>query len=568
MVEYAKYILKLNSHQQQQDTPEEDDESCSEPDITDIASKDPLADLTPSEKETLWRCRWRCGMKVPQSLPKLLLSFSWAERDNVSQVHLLLDTWGTVPYTVALELLQERHPDPTIRQFAVQSLDSTLADHQLAKFMLQLVAILRLETSLDNALVRMLLRRSLASHTVGSALFWHLRAEEHRWPNPERASAILEAYCRGCGLEVVKQLVRQTAFIHTLTNLAQEVTQAHRCQEEQTNELQRQLQHRQLQQHQHLHHLPSPVIPGVDLGDLKPDQCRVMKSATRPLWLVWDNPHPMANHYTNTTSLILKRGDDLRQDMLIIQVVSTMGQIWHSEGLDLRLMPYTCLATGNNSGIIEVVRNARTVYNIQRETFFGAIQLHTCKLFQWIKMNNKGVKLDRAIENFSMSCAGYSVATFVLGIGDRHPGNIMINTDGIIFHVDFGHILGNFKKKCGVKREWAPFVLIPDFVQVISKGADNPKESKQFRRFQELCGEAYLALRKHRTFLITLFSLLVSAGMPELQCVDDIEYVRKMLALDMTEKEASRFFHSRFSAASQGAWTYKVDWFFHSMRNR
>ncbi|KAK4299295.1 hypothetical protein Pmani_028436, partial [Petrolisthes manimaculis] len=322
-------------------------------------------------------------------------------------------------------------------------------------------------------------------------------------------------------------------------------------QEEQTNELQRQLEHL----HQHLQNLPSPVIPGVDLGDLKPNQCRVMKSATRPLWLEWDNPHPMAEHYTYTTSLIFKRGDDLRQDMLIIQAVSTMGEIWHSEGLDLRLMPYTCLATGNNSGIIEVVRNARTVYNIQRETFFGAIQMHSCKLLQWIQMHNKGSKLDLAIENFSMSCAGYSVATFVLGIGDRHPGNIMINTDGIIFHVDFGHILGNFKRKCGLKREWTPFVLISDFVQVIAKGAGNPKESDQFHKFQQLCVDAYLALRKHRTFLITLFSLLVSAGMPELQCVHDIEYVRRMLALDMNETEAIRFFHDCFSSASEGAWT-------------
>jgi phosphatidylinositol kinase/protein kinase (PI-3 family) len=34
------------------------------------------------------------------------------------------------------------------------------------------------------------------------------------------------------------------------------------------------------------------------------------------------------------------------------------------------------------------------------------------------------------------------VVQHVLGIGDRHPSNIMIKRNGNLFHVDFGHFLG------------------------------------------------------------------------------------------------------------------------------
>ena len=45
----------------------------------------------------------------------------------------------------------------------------------------------------------------------------------------------------------------------------------------------------------------------------------------------------------------------------------------------------------------------------------------------------------------------------------------MVTKDGQLFHIDYGHFLGNFKSKFGVKREFVPFVLADDFTLIIER---------------------------------------------------------------------------------------------------
>ena len=154
--------------------------------------------------------------------------------------------------------------------------------------------------------------------------------------------------------------------------------------------------------------------------------------------------------------------------------------------------------------------------------------------------SNLADNLNLVHRNFMMSSAGYCAATYVLGIGDRHNDNYMIRKDGCFFHIDFGHFLGNFKSKFGIKRETAPFIFTMAMKFAIGQ---------RFGEFESLACDAYMILRKHANLLITMFSLMVSSGMPELQTDDDISWLRDMLMLDSADEAAADHFKRKIEEA-------------------
>lgn len=61
--------------------------------------------------------------------------------------------------------------------------------------------------------------------------------------------------------------------------------------------------------------------------------------------------------------------------------------------------------------------------------------------------------------------------------------------------------------------------------------------------------------------------MMLPSGLPELTCVGDLEYVRKTLAVELSdEEEALNYFNAKFNEAYNGAWTTKIDWFAHWFR--
>ena len=110
--------------------------------------------------------------------------------------------------------------------------------------------------------------------------------------------------------------------------------------------------------------------------------------------------------------------------------------------LPYRMIPYGCLSTGDQVGLIEVILNASTIAKIQKKSRGARGAFDKKVLLAWLReKNSSGHQLDKAIENFTLSCAGYCVATYMLGIGDRHSDNIMICENGQVSQLGEGGVV-------------------------------------------------------------------------------------------------------------------------------
>ena len=132
------------------------------------------------------------------------------------------------------------------------------------------------------------------------------------------------------------------------------------------------------------------------------DKCKSMDSKKVPLWLVFENNDPDGDPIT----VIFKNGDDLRQDLLTLQLLRVMDKMWQAEGLDLEMLPYGCVATGDELGFIEVVLNSDTISNIQK-SYGGATSAFSKEpLKDWLEKENKGKDWKPIVDRFVRSTAG------------------------------------------------------------------------------------------------------------------------------------------------------------------
>jgi FKBP12-rapamycin complex-associated protein len=175
---------------------------------------------------------------------------------------------------------------------------------------------------------------------------------------------------------------------------------------------------------------------------------------------------------------LLKGHEDLRQDERVMQLFGLINACLNYDRLTsergLNIIRYSVLPLSNNSGLIEwvqscdtvnqLIRNYREENEIRLLTEMRLLQsksrsydklplLKKVELFQqvldettggdlskimWLKSQTSDIWVERRA-NFTKSLAVMSMAGYILGLGDRHPSNLMIQrVSGNVVHIDFG----------------------------------------------------------------------------------------------------------------------------------
>ncbi|KFZ68244.1 Phosphatidylinositol 4,5-bisphosphate 3-kinase catalytic subunit delta isoform, partial [Podiceps cristatus] len=405
------YALSCDSHEQKLQ-------------LKEILERRSHTELYEHEKDLVWKMRYDIRDQYPQALAKLLIITKWNKHEDVAQMISLLQTWPELPVLNALELLDFSFPDRYVGSFAINSLKK-LTDHELFQYLLQLVQVLKYESYLDCELTKFLLDRALSNRKIGHFLFWHLRSEMHVPAVALRFGLILEAYCRG-STHHMKVLMKQGEALNKMKALNDFVkVSSQKATKPQTKEM----MHVCMKQETYLEalsHLQSPLNPNIILAEVCVDQCTFMDSKMKPLWIVFNNEETGGGG----VGIIFKNGDDLRQDMLTLQMIQLMDILWKQEGLDLRMTPYGCLSTGDKTGLIEVVMHSDTIANIQlnKSNMVATAAFNKDALLNWLKSKNPGTSENKS--ELHRSCKQHSK---LRGIGDRHSDNIMIRETGQVW---------------------------------------------------------------------------------------------------------------------------------------
>lgn len=136
--------------------------------------------------------------------------------------------------------------------------------------------------------------------------------------------------------------------------------------------------------------LKLPLASNREVTGIYNDHATIFKSAKSPMLI----PFKQKNH--EKYNVIWKVGDDLRQDQLVLQLVTLMDKLLRKNGLDLKLTPYSVIATSVDNGFVECVTPSSALSAIIAK---GDIQ-------GWLKKHANGdMRLfTEAKQNFIKSC--------------------------------------------------------------------------------------------------------------------------------------------------------------------
>nr|GEZ23782.1 phosphatidylinositol 4-kinase alpha 1 [Tanacetum cinerariifolium] len=234
---------------------------------------------------------------------------------------------------------------------------------------------------------------------------------------------------------------------------------------------------------------PNKLVKGIQVNSGIPLQ----SAAKVPIMITFDvadrNGDP---NDIKPQACIFKVGDDCRQDVLALQVISLLKDIFEAVGLDLYLFPYGVLPTDPERGIIEVVPNTHS-----RSQMGDLIDGGLYEMFQQEFGAIGSANFEAARHNFIISSAGYAVASFA--------------------HFKLSHEMSQLLDPSGAMKSETWFLFV------------------------SLCVKGYLAARRYMDEIINTVLMMVESGLPCFSRGDPIGNLRKRFHPEMSEREAANF---------------------------
>ena len=232
-----------------------------------------------------------------------------------------------------------------------------------------------------------------------------------------------------------------------------------------------------------------------------------------------------------------------------MQLIKMMADIFQKANINLLLTTYEIIITSRTSGLIEFIPDSISIDSLKKKTgcdlnlFYRNFFVHHFK---------------EAQKNFAESLAAYSLVTYVLNIKDRHNGNIMVDIQGKIIHIDFGFILGISPGNVGF--ETAPFKMTKEYVNLL-----DGINSEMYKYFLSILTKGFLEIRKYYDSFVKVIEIMgKKSDMPCFTGRDIKIVIRDFVArfhLDKNEKEINELM-VLLAKNSINSWrTYQYDVF-------
>uniref|UniRef100_A0ABI7XPR2 Phosphatidylinositol 3-kinase catalytic subunit type 3 n=1 Tax=Felis catus TaxID=9685 RepID=A0ABI7XPR2_FELCA len=367
--------------------------------------------------------------------------------------------------------------------------------------------------NLEQDLCTFLISRACKNSTLANYLYWYVIVECEDQDTQQRDPKTHEMYLNVMrrfsqallkgdkSVRVMRSLLAaQQTFVDRLVHLMKAVQRESGNRKKKNERLQALLGDNEKMNLSDVELIPLPLEPQVKIRGIIPETATLFKSALMPAQLFFKTED--GGKYP----VIFKHGDDLRQDQLILQIISLMDKLLRKENLDLKLTPYKVLATSTKHGFMQFIQSVPVAEVLDTE---GSIQ-NFFRKYAPSENGPNGISAE-VMDTYVKSCAGYCVITYILGVGDRHLDNLLLTKTGKLFHIDFGYILGRDPKPLP-----PPMKLNKEMVEGMGG-----TQSEQYQEFRKQCYTAFLHLRRYSNLILNLFSLMVDANIPDIALEPD-----------------------------------------------